>query len=236
MRLDKLLVHSGFGSRKDVKQMLKKKMVMVDNKIVKKADVQVDPNKAEIYVNGERLVYLSSVYLMLHKPPGHVSATVDNRHPTVIDLVPKELNHYDLAPVGRLDKDTEGLLILTNDGQLNHRLTSPKHDVFKTYYATIDGHVKEAHIKQFEDGVTLDDGYRTKPARLTIITAGEHSEIEIAISEGKFHQVKRMFEAIDMKVTYLKRTSMGDLQLDPNIPMGQTRMLTDAEISYLKNV
>src|SRR5699024_11155346 len=132
-----------------------------DNKIVRKGDIHVNPDNEEIFVNGERLVYVSLVYFMLHKPPGHVSATIDNRHPTVIDLIPDKYRHYDLSPVGRLDKDTEGLIFITNDGQLNHRLTSPKHDVQKTYYAKIQGHVKEEHITQFEMGVVLDDGYKT---------------------------------------------------------------------------
>lgn len=236
MRLDKLLAHAGYGSRKDVKQLLKKKTVTVDHKVVVKGDVQVDPYTQETCVNGDRLVYLANIYLMLHKPPNHVSATTDDRHPTVIDLVPNQLKHHDLFPVGRLDKDTEGLLLLTNDGQLNHRLTSPKHDVFKTYYAKVLGEVKKEHMDAFKKGIILDDGYQSKPATLNIITSGEISEIELAISEGKFHQVKRMFEALDMKVTYLKRIRIGDIPLDTTLRMGKTRMLTEEEVNYLKQL
>lgn len=237
MRLDKLLAHMGFGSRKDVKQLLKKKVVLVDDKVVTKGDSHVDPDAQSVQVHGETIQYQSAIYLMLHKPGGYITATKDDRHQTVFDLIdPMYLHAGDLAAVGRLDKDTEGLLLLTNDGQLNHRLTSPKHEVWKTYYAYVDGHVTETHIEAFQQGVVLDDGYRTKPAFLKIRKSGEVSEIELAITEGKFHQVKRMFEAIGMKVTYLKRLAVADLTLDPGLKPGESRELSEAEMTYLKNL
>lgn len=237
MRLDKLLAHTGFGSRKDVKQLLKKKVVLVDNKVVTKGDVHVDSSTQSLEVDGEPIHYQSTIYLMLHKPGGYITATRDDHHQTVLDLIdPTFLHAGDLAPVGRLDKDTEGLLLLTNDGQLNHRLTSPKHEVWKTYYAKVDGFVTEAHIDAFKLGVVLDDGYKTKPGYLKIRTAGETSEIELAITEGKFHQVKRMFKAIDMKVIYLKRVAMAELMLDSDLKVGESRELTAKELTYLQKL
>lgn len=236
MRLDKLLVHMGYGSRKDVKQLLKKKVVSVDEMICTKGDHQVNPETQEIYAKGNKIKYISDVYLMLHKPPGVISATEDTLHQTVLDFVPAALQHMHLFPVGRLDKDTEGLLFLTNDGQMNHRITSPKHDVPKKYYAHIAGEVEASYIEQFKKGLTLEDGYRTKSSDLSIIQSSERTEIELIITEGKFHQVKRMFEAIGKKVVYLKRTSIGEISLDNSLKLGETRKLTEAEILYLKQL
>lgn len=233
MRLDKLLAHTGFGSRKDVKELVKKRCVTVDNKVITKSNVHVNPDEQLITVNNEKIHYQKYIYIMLHKPPGYLSATVDRYEKTVLDLIPDEYSHYDLSPVGRLDKDTEGLLVLTNDGQLNHALTSPKRDVFKTYFAKIDGKVTKAHIDQFKKGIVLDDGYETKKAYLEIEKSGPISEIQLSISEGKFHQVKRMFQAIGTEVVYLKRLSIGDLQLDENLSIGKMRLLEDEEIKYL---
>ena len=184
----------------------------------------------------EIVQYRPYIYLMLHKPAGYVSATVDNRDRTVLDLVPDIYSHYPLFPVGRLDKDTEGLLLLTNDGKLSHQLTSPKKDIFKTYYAKIDGQITEEAMDVFKDGVVLDDGYHTKPAYLTILKAGSESEIELSISEGKYHQVKRMFEAIGLQVTYLKRLNMGNLTLDSALPVGRLRELNEHELAYIKTL
>lgn len=233
MRLDKLLAHTGFGTRKEVRQLVKKRHVTIDSVIAKNANVHVDPAKQEIQVNGETVDYAEFVYLMLHKPQGYLSATEDYRDKTVIDLVPKAYAHFNVFPVGRLDKDTEGLLLLTNDGKLNHELTSPKKDIFKTYYAKIAGHVLPEHIELFASGIVIDDGYKTKPAKLTILTSKDVSEIELSISEGKFHQVKRMFEAIDMKVTYLKRLTMGELKLDEQLKLGDIRPLQEEELNYV---
>lgn len=233
MRLDKLLAHAGYGTRKNVKELLKKKMVKVDGVIAKKGNAHINLDVQIVQVEEAIIQYEKYVYLLLHKPANYISATRDDRDKTVIDLVPSEYQHYDLAPVGRLDKDTEGLVFLTNDGLLNHILTSPKSEVFKTYYAKISGKVEPPHIEMFLEGVTLDDGYRTKRAELEIIHSGEVSEITLSISEGKFHQVKRMFHAINMEVIYLKRLSIGELKLDNHLSLGKTRRLNEEEMRYI---
>lgn len=234
MRLDKLLAHTGYGTRKEVKQLLKDKVVTIDGEVAKNAAQHIDVNKQEVAVLGERIVYREFVYVMLHKPPGVISATEDLRDTTVIDLLDFELQHFKPFPVGRLDKDTEGLLLVTNDGQLSHNLLSPKKHVPKCYYAHIEGIVTDKDITAFAQGVTLDDGYTTKPAQLTILTSGEVSQIELVIHEGKFHQVKRMFEAVNKKVIYLKRLSMGSLQLDESLALGEYRELTAQELEDLQ--
>lgn len=234
MRLDKLLANTGFGSRKEVKQLLKKNMVMVNQTIEKDGKVHVNPENDEVFVNGEKVIYRQFVYFLLHKPQGYVSATEDVREQTVLDLLKESDRMYNVHPVGRLDKNTEGLLLLTNDGSFTHRLTSPKYKVPKTYYAHIHGAVLEKHIEAFKQGIVLDDGYESLPAKLTILKTGDMSEIELTIVEGKFHQVKRMFEALGMKVTYLKRLSMGPLQLDQELTIGQYRELTEEEVRALK--
>jgi 16S rRNA pseudouridine516 synthase len=235
MRLDKLLANMGYGSRKEVKAMLKQKAVRVDDEIVKDSSLHVDPAKQAVTVFGERVEYVEFIYLMMHKPQGVISATEDKHDRTVIDLLDSLDQHFEPFPVGRLDKDTEGLLLITNDGQLAHNLLSPKKHVPKWYYAKIDGVVTEADIEAFKQGVTLDDGYHTKPGELKILASGEQSEIELMIQEGKFHQVKRMFEAVGKKVTYLKRLSMGSLKLDPKLPLGEYRPLTAEELDALQN-
>lgn len=232
MRLDKMLAHMGFGSRKDVKQLVKSKKVRINDEIAKKPNIHVNVEKDEVVVHGELVQYREFIYLMLHKPPGVISATEDGFDQTVIDLLEMEDAHFQPFPVGRLDKDTEGLLLITNDGKLSHALTSPRREIKKTYYAKIDGIVTEEHVQQFSEGVTLDDGYETKPGELRIITSGEESEIELTITEGKFHQVKRMFESIGRRVTYLKRIQMGDITLDEELPLGSYRELTEEELVY----
>jgi len=236
MRIDKLLANSGYGSRKEVKQLLKKGQVTVNGGEIKQPKEHVDPTHDAVEVLGERLHYQEFVYFMLNKPPGVVSATEDMRDETVIDLLEITDQVRSPFPVGRLDKDTEGLLLLTNDGKLAHQLLSPKKDVGKRYYATVKGQVTEADIVLFKQGVTLDDGYQTKPADLTILESGETSEIELVISEGKFHQVKRMFEAVGKQVVYLKRLKMGELTLDPSLELGEYRELTEEELSYLQEL
>lgn len=195
MRLDKLLSTIGYGSRKEVKGLLKTGAVKVDGSTVKDAKVHVNPDEQEITVHGEAVSYREFVYFMLHKPQGVISATEDSLHETVLDLLELDDAVYDPFPVGRLDKDTEGLLLLTNDGQLAHQLLSPKKHVPKTYFAKINAPVTEEDAEAFRQGVTLDDAYVTKSAELKILTSGVESEIELTIVEGKFHQVKRMFEA-----------------------------------------
>lgn len=235
MRLDKLLANMGYGTRKEVKQLLKQKGVTVDGEVVKDSSMHVGPDKQEVSVFGERVEYMEFIYLMMHKPPGVISATEDNVDQTVIDLLDPLAQHFKPFPVGRLDKDTEGLLLITNDGQLAHNLLSPKKHVPKTYYAKIDGIVTNADIEAFKQGVELDDGYVTKPGELVIISSGPMSEIELTIQEGKFHQVKRMFESVGKKVTYLKRLSMGSLKLDELLAPGDYRELTQEELEGLKS-
>ncbi|CUK73139.1 pseudouridine synthase [Listeria monocytogenes] len=232
MRLDKLLSHTGFGSRKEVKPLLKSGAVVVNGTIQKDSKTQVNPDKDQITVHGTPVVYQEFVYFMLHKPQNVVSATEDNVSETVIDLLAQEDTLTDPFPVGRLDKDTEGLLIITNDGTLAHNLLSPKKHIDKTYYAKIDGDVTAADVEAFVAGIELDDGYTCKPASLEIITP---NEINVTIQEGKFHQVKRMFAARGKTVSYLKRISMGNLQLDESLELGEYRPLTEAELAILQN-
>lgn len=236
MRLDKLLSNMGFGSRKDVKQYLKNGAVRVNDEVVKKPNLHIDTENDVVTCFGEPVVYQEFIYLMMNKSQGILSATEDLKEKTVIDLLSEEHRHFKPFPVGRLDKDTEGFLLISNNGKLAHNLLAPKKNVPKTYYAHIDGVVTEADIDAFSKGVTLDDGYETKPGALKILTSATTSEIELTITEGKFHQVKRMFEAVDKKVVYLKRLSMGPLQLDETIPLGHYRELTEDELQLLENL
>ncbi|WML30404.1 pseudouridine synthase [Neobacillus sp. OS1-32] len=235
MRIDKMLANLGYGSRKEVKQLLKSGAVMIDDIVVKDAKQQVDPTIQTVTLNGEVIEYKEYIYLLMNKPPGVLSATEDNVDETVIDLLEIEDQVYEPFPVGRLDKDTEGLLLITNDGQLAHRLLSPKKHVPKTYFAVIDREVTDEDVRAFAEGVVLDDGYKTKPGKLKILKSGTHSDVELTITEGKFHQVKRMFEAVGKRVIYLQRISMGPLVLDETLEPGEYRELTDEEIELLKN-
>ena len=234
MRLDKFLAHMGFGTRKEVKSLIKSKAIQVNGVTIKDSAMQVNELEDSVSVYGEAVEYKQYIYLMMNKPPGVVSATEDTRDRTVIDLLEEEDRHFAPYPVGRLDKDTVGLLLLTNDGDLTHRLLSPKKDVPKVYYAKVQGRVTEEDIQAFEEGVTLDDGYHTKPGYLKILSRGNISEIELTITEGKFHQVKRMFEAVGKKVIFLKRLSMGDLTLDETLQEGEYRELTEEELHMLE--
>ncbi|WP_082233547.1 pseudouridine synthase [Halobacillus massiliensis] len=236
MRIDKLLANMGYGTRKEVKSLLKGGGVRVNNEPVKSPKTHVDPEKEHVTVMGKTVEYRKYIYLMLNKPGDVLSATEDPHDLTVIDILQPEDQIFEPFPVGRLDKDTEGLLLLTNDGQLAHRLTSPKKDVGKTYFAVIDGEVTEEDVRSFSKGVELDDGYVTKPAELTILKSSNESEIELTITEGKFHQVKRMFEAVGKHVTYLKRVKMGDLPLDEELDLGEYRELSDKELEYLLTI
>ena len=233
MRLDKYLCETGFGTRSQVKDLLKKGQVMVNGEVVKKPELKINETTDQILCQGKKASYQKNIYLMLHKPAGVVSATEDNWEKTVLDLVRPEDRKSGLFPVGRLDKDTEGLLLLTDDGELAHRLLSPKKHVDKTYYAKIDGQVTEEHVKQFREGLDIGDEKKTLPAVLTILLSGPVSEIEVTIHEGRFHQIKRMFEAVGCKVTYLKRLSMGSLVLDETLPPEEYRPLTEAELEDL---
>ena len=234
-RIDKILSNLGYGTRKDLKKIVKNGMVQVNGIIIKDSAMKVDPEKDKIVINGEEIFYREFIYLMMNKPAGVISATFDNKYETVIDLLEVEHQVFEPFPVGRLDKDTVGLLLLTNDGDLNHRLISPKWKVDKVYFAKIDQKVTEEDIEKFKHGITLDDGYRCKEAILEIQKASEEgSEIVLTIQEGKFHQVKRMFEAVGKKVTYLKRIEFGTLPLDEDLEEGEYRELTEEEIAILK--
>ncbi|MBS6395599.1 MAG: rRNA pseudouridine synthase [Clostridiales bacterium] len=233
MRLDKYLCETGFGTRSEVKAFLKKGMVTVDGETVKKSEQKIDENTARVVCNGQKAVYAAFTYIMLHKPAGVVSATEDKRERTVLDLLDADSGR-DLFPVGRLDKDTEGLLLLTNDGGLAHDLLSPRKHVDKTYYARIEGKVTEAHVRQFQEGLDIKEKHLTLPAKLQILKSSDESEILVTIQEGRFHQVKRMFQAVDCRVIFLKRMSMGSLVLDESLRPGQYRHLTEKEIKDLK--
>lgn len=238
MRLDKLLANMGFGTRKTVKNVLKAKEVTVNGLVEKDGKTHVNPETDKIEVSGEVIQYQEFMYFMLHKPQGVVSATTDHVHKTVIDLLQPQDQVMDPFPVGRLDKDTEGLLILTNDGTLAHNLLSPKKHVDKCYEAIIEGVVDEQDVQAFENGITLDDGFNCQSAKLEILSVDfekESSVIQVTIHEGKFHQVKRMFEAVDKSVVYLKRLSMGSLQLDETLELGEYRQLTKEELASLKD-
>lgn len=234
LRLDKVLSNFGYGTRKEIKQIVKEGAIKVDGVVARDSGMHVDPKNTTIEINGEVLNYREFIYVMMNKPDGVVSATYDNKLRTVVDILPDELKCFGLFPVGRLDIDTEGLLIMTNDGQLAHELLSPKKHVSKRYYALVEGAVDNRDVEKFKEGVTLDDGYETLPAELEIIRTGEFSEIELVIYEGKFHQVKRMFEAVGKKVKYLRRIEMGRLKLDESLKTGECRELTGEEIELLK--
>lgn len=232
MRLDKFLSEMGVGTRSEVKAYLKKGQVTLNGEIVKKPEVKIDENNDKVCYLGQVLSYESVQYFLLNKPAGCVTATRDHLSDTVMSFLP-ENRRDDLFPVGRLDKDTEGLLLITNDGQLAHELLSPRKHVDKTYFAVIDGEVREEHKQLFLNGLNIGDEDLTLPAKLNILKSGETSEIELTIHEGRFHQVKRMFEAIGTKVTYLKRISMGPLTLGDLQP-GEVRVLTDEELDVLR--
>lgn len=234
LSVDKVLSNLGYGSRAELKVHCKKGLVKVNDKVISNPGTQVDTDIDKIEFNNEVVRYREFVYIMMNKPDGYLSATFDKRDPIVLDLIDPSYLTFEPFPVGRLDKDTEGLLVLTNDGQLAHRVLSPKKHVPKTYYAKIEGIVTEEDVKAFEKGVVLDDGYETMPSQLKIIESGEVSEIELTIHEGKFHQVKRMFESVGKKVVYLKRLSMGKLILDETLSLGEYRELTDKEVKLIE--
>lgn len=236
-RLDKILSNLGYGSRKEIKTLVRKGAVEVNGEIPKKSDFKVNPEEDAIKVDGEEINYRKYIYLLMNKPDGVISATFDNHDETVIDLLEPEYQAFEPFPVGRLDKDTVGLLLITNDGKLNHRLISPKNHIDKVYYAEIDKPVNEKDVEAFEKGIVIDDGYKCMPAKLKILESTEHgSEIEVTIQEGKFHQVKRMFEAREKKVVYLKRIKFGTLVYDESLPEGEYRELSNEELAQLQGL
>lgn len=232
IRLDKYLADMGIGTRTEVKKLIRQGKVKVDDYIVKSPEQKIDTVTQKVFCEGQEVGYEEYEYYMLNKPAGYVSATTDAKDKTVLDLI-TDKRRRDLFPVGRLDKDTEGLLLITNDGDLAHRLLAPKKHVDKLYYAKVEGLVTEDDVKAFAEGVNIGEGEKTRPAVLEILKSDEISEIHLTIQEGKFHQVKRMFEAVDKKVIYLKRLSMGTLRLDENLKLGEYRTLTEEELEHL---
>ena len=229
-RLDKFLCDSGVGTRSQVKAILKAGRVAVDEKVERDCARKIDPDTQRVTLDGEILGGKRRVVVMLNKPAGYVTATEDKAEATVMELLPEELRRLDLKPVGRLDKATEGLLLLTNDGELLHRLISPKKEVPKIYYARHEGTATLPDIQAFAAGLTLRDGTVCRPARLEPLGAGESL---ITVCEGKYHQVRRMMAVRCMTVTYLERRQEGALKLN-NLPRGAVRELTEAEISALE--
>ncbi|MBR2405347.1 MAG: rRNA pseudouridine synthase [Clostridia bacterium] len=231
MRIDKLIANSTSWGRKEIKQFIKKGMVLCNGKVVRDAGFHVDEACDEITLSGEKIVYSKYVYLMLNKPDGYISATFDKHYSVVTELVPSQYAHYEPFPVGRLDIDTHGLLLLTNDGDLAHRLLSPKSHVPKTYFVRSKKPVTDSDIHIFSQGIDLGD-FTTMPAKLVPLEGGTNESL-VTICEGKFHQVKRMYESIGNEVIYLKRISMGSLTLDESLPEGECRLLTDEELQKL---
>lgn len=235
IRLDKYLCDMGLGTRSEVKNYIKKGRVTVNGTISKSNDLKIKINEDEIQFDNQNINYQRFEYYMLNKPVGVVSATFDNVSKTVVELITSS-DKKNLFPVGRLDKDTEGLLIITNDGDLAHQLLSPKKHVGKTYFAKIKGYVTNQDAELFHNGIMIEEDFTTLPSELKILKEGEISEIEVTIFEGKFHQIKRMFQKVDKEVVYLKRLSMGTLTLDPTLATGEYRFLTEEEIELLKNL
>lgn len=245
MRIDKYLSEAGEGSRQEVKAYIRQGRVSIDGAVVRRPEIKVEEGKQKVCLDGREIPYQKYEYYMLNKPAGVISAATDERETTVLDLLGED-RRGDLFPVGRLDKDTEGLLLITNDGALAHRLLSPRKHVDKCYYARIRGEVTDQDVVRFAEGLCIGTvrGKKkkagqiteewTRPAKLEILRADPAgSEILLTIQEGKFHQVKRMFLAVDKEVLYLKRLSMGSLVLDEKLEPGQYRRLTDEEIEKL---
>lgn len=237
MRLDKYLADMGKGTRSQLKEAARKGRIRVNGQVVKKADQKIRISEDLVEMDGVSVPYVIMEYYLLNKPQGVVSATEDRKYKTVMDLI-AEKSRKDLFPVGRLDMDTEGLLLITNDGALAHNLLAPKKHVDKVYFAVCEGHIKNEVIETFAEGVELPDGLKCLPAKLEILNRGEnedgrYTEIHLTIREGKFHQVKRMMEAAGCPVKYLKRLTMGPLKLDPELNPGEYRPLTGQELELL---
>ncbi|MCH4403760.1 rRNA pseudouridine synthase [Staphylococcus haemolyticus] len=230
MRLDKFLANMGVGTRTEVKQLLKKGKVTVNTSVEKSPKSYINPTEDMVCVNEKQVEFVNNVYIMLNKPKGYISATHDESNRTVIDLIP-EYQHLNIFPVGRLDKDTEGLLLITNDGQFSHNLMSPSKHVSKTYEVTSQNPVTKADIDAFKKGIILSDG-PVKPAQLTRIN---ETTSQVTIYEGKYHQVKKMFHAIENEVLELKRLKIANLALDENLKSGEYKLLSDKELKLLQH-
>lgn len=233
MRLDRFLANMGCGSRNEVKKLIRAGQAMVNDIVIKQEDTQINPGTDRIIFKGKKVEYHEYIYLMLNKPAGVISATKDTRERTVLDLLNPKYFNKGIFPVGRLDKDTEGLLLLTNHGELGHRLLAPKKRVAKRYYVKVGGEIGAKEKQSFQNGITLEDGLKTLPADLEIIKGSDPAEVIVTIYEGKFHQIKRMFQSLGKRVIYLKRTAMGSLRLDPALHPGEYRELTKEETETL---
>lgn len=234
LRLDRLLASTGSWSRREVRILVRQGRVLADGRPVASAEEKFDPEAVELLVDGMPVRYARYTYVMLNKPAGYLSATEDGRGETVLDLLPPELRRRELFPVGRLDKDTEGLLLLTNDGPLAHTLLSPKKHVNKVYFVRTEGCLTEEDCEAFAAGLSLKDGLICMPAGLEILRAGQESEAFVTLREGKFHQVKRMLAARGKPVLYLRRVQMGNLTLDSSLAPGKYRFLSEQEVHELK--
>ncbi len=234
IRIDKFLGNMGIGTRTEVQKMIRRGEVQVNGKAVASPKEKIEETADIVLVNGCQITYRKHFHLMMNKPSGYVTATIDNVYPTVIDLVEDAFIAGKVMPAGRLDVDTEGFVFLTSDGDLNHFITGPKNHIRKTYYAEIEGCLTEEDISAFAEGITLEDGYVTKPGELEILESAPLSKCHVTISEGKFHQVKRMFLALGKKVTYLKRIQMGNLKLDPSLALGESREISEKELELIK--
>lgn len=232
IRLDKYLADMGQGTRAEVKKAIKKGKISVNQEIIKSPEYKVDTQTDIVVADGKKILYEDLVYYMLNKPQGVVSATEDKREKTVLDLI-QDKKRKDLFPVGRLDKDTEGLLLITNDGELAHQLLAPKKHVDKKYFVRLKTPLLEIDRNHLEEGVDIGEDKLTMPSRIFFLNE-EKNEVEIIICEGKFHQVKRMFQAVGNEVVFLKRLSMGSLVLDEKLQVGEYRLLTSEEIERLK--
>lgn len=246
IRLDRYLADTGQGTRSRVKQMVRRGNVTINGTVIKQADCKVNTDCDQVAVDGRVLSFMEYQYFMLHKPAGVVSARTDGQNKTVLDLIGEE-KRRDLFPVGRLDKDTEGLLLITNDGKLANNLLAPGKHVDKMYYAKVSGEVTGEIIKKFKEGLDIGDEELTAPAQLRLISFVKEkrddlgdsvpvSSVEVVITEGRYHQIKRMFQAVGMEVLYLKRLSMGPITLDENLACGAYRSLSKQEIELLKGV
>lgn len=234
MRLDRFLANSGVGTRKEVKEILKKRKIKVNDSIITDGSTHIDENKDAVKYEEKEISYKPFIYIMMNKPDGVISATEDDEHRTVIDLLENKYRTYSVFPIGRLDIDTEGLLILTNDGILTHKLLAPNKHVDKKYYVELKNPMLKSDIEKLENGIELENGFVTKNAKVAVIENTEN-KVYITITEGKYHQVKRMFKAVNNKVLYLKRVQMGNLKLDDKLKVGEYRELTEKEINILKN-
>lgn len=232
-RLDKILSSQGICSRKEAKSLALKQKIKINGESVKRSDIKIDPEKDKIEVEGKIIDYKKYVYIMMNKPKNVLSASIDKRDKTVIDLLPDDFRRNNLFPAGRLDKDTTGLLIITDDGDFAHRMLSPKKKVYKLYEAKLDGELSDNCIKTLESGIKLNDGTFFKPAKIFIPNLNDRTDIHIEICEGKFHQVKRMFSYIGLNVIDLKRLRIGNLYLDDSLPEGNCRYLSDSELKLI---